>query len=56
MPDNAEMLERTGIELWRVIELSHKEICYWEILTLMPDILKDLIFKADLEWWMKQQG
>ena len=55
MVDNPQVIERTQIELWRVIELAHREICYWEILTLMPDIIKGLIMKADMEYWLRQR-
>ncbi len=52
--ENPETIEKTKLELWRVIELTHKEISYWQILRLMPEIIEGLIMKADVEYWIKQ--
>ena len=48
----AEWLE---IELWRMIEHAHQNgLNYWNILRLIPDIMEQLIMKAEGEYWLKK--
>ncbi len=52
--DKADLIERTEIELRRVIELSnHDGLDYWRILRLIPDIITDLMIKADIEYHLR---
>ena len=54
MTDRPDLLERANLEFWRVIELAHREgLSYWKILRFIPDIITDLIIKAEIEYRIK---
>ena len=52
--ETEEALKLFDQELWYLIEKAHRSgMSYWSLLKLVPDLMKDLIIKADVEYKMK---
>ncbi len=51
--DNAEMIELTESEFRLLIEKAHKTgLSYGRILSIMADILAELVSRAETEFWL----
>ncbi len=54
--DKAELIEKTKLELSRIISLARREgLNSWQILTLLPEIMNVLILQAEAEYWLNQK-
>ena len=57
MVDDADLIERTEIEFWKVIELAHRRgLPYKKILELLPDMMTDLEIKSEAENSLNQKN
>ncbi|MFA5036693.1 MAG: hypothetical protein WC479_05905 [Candidatus Izemoplasmatales bacterium] len=54
MVDNPDLIEMSEIEIWRLIEIIHRQgLSYWHILRILPRIFEGLMMKADAEYHLK---
>ncbi len=53
--DNPEMIELTGSEFRFLIEKAHHSgLTYGRILSIMAEVLAELVSRAETEFWLMQ--
>ncbi len=51
--DNADAIEQAKVALQIWVDLSHRELNYWEILRILLDTAPEVQRQADNEFWLK---
>lgn len=52
--DETDAYELAKIDIYRLIQVLHKELKYWLILKLFLEISPELMMQADAEYWLNQ--